>query len=272
MTVGTRPRRRFVSGQDGGTGSGDRGTNDAPTFIQDTSYVQLANERDRRYTDGFTSMRDVLDERDRRYVEMYDRLHELHESYFNQLRTSAQESDLRQQQRFDASQQALRDALIAQKEAVQAALAAAEKAVNAALAASDKALTLAQDIGEKWREAANEWRGAMGDREKDFMPRAESIALIDALRTETGVNLKGIEDKLTLLLNAMNQGAGRNDSGQIAVLSADIKTLTQAMHEGTGRFQNAGQIQVAAGLNMQTIVTYLTAAGLAAVIVKDFVR
>lgn len=67
-------------------------------------------------------------------------------------------------------QQALADA---QDKAIQAALVAQEKAVQAALAAADKAVTKAEQQSESWRQSANEWRGAMGDRERTFVPRTE---------------------------------------------------------------------------------------------------
>lgn len=72
-------------------------------------------------------------------------------------------AELRNEQRFTAQQQAIKDALISQKEAVAAALVAAEKAV-----------LVAENNAEKWRAAANEWRGAMNDRERNLMPRAEA--------------------------------------------------------------------------------------------------
>ncbi len=61
----------------------------------------------------------------------------------------------------------------AQEKAVAAALAAAEKAVNAALAAQEKAVSLAEGNAEKWRSSANEWRGAMDDREGNFVKVGE---------------------------------------------------------------------------------------------------
>jgi hypothetical protein len=54
--------------------------------------------------------------------------------------------------------------------------AAQEAAVIAALAASEKANLLADANAERWRAEANEWRGAMNDRERGFMSRGESDA------------------------------------------------------------------------------------------------
>lgn len=62
----------------------------------------------------------------------------------------------------------LRDA---QQKAIADALAAQEKAVAAALAAAEKAVSVAEANAEKWRINANEWRGAMDDRERNFLSR-----------------------------------------------------------------------------------------------------
>lgn len=77
------------------------------------------------------------------------------------------------QQRFDAQQQGVKDALTAQKEAVAAALVAAEKAV-----------LVAETNAEKWRMNANEWRGSMLDRETKFASKDYMDAELKGLRTE----------------------------------------------------------------------------------------
>ena len=66
------------------------------------------------------------------------------------------------------------EALFREKEkAVEAALAAQAKAVAAALEAADKAVTKAEQNAEKWRANANEWRGAMSDRDRELPSRRE---------------------------------------------------------------------------------------------------
>lgn len=50
---------------------------------------------------------------------------------------------------------------------------------------SEKALDLANEHGEKWRTAANEWRQAMTDREREFLPR--SIGYIVAAFSVVGL-------------------------------------------------------------------------------------
>jgi dGTP triphosphohydrolase len=77
------------------------------------------------------------------------------------------------------------DTMFAEKEkALQAALLAAEKAVTAALAASDKAINKAEVNAEKWRESANEWRGAMSDRDRELPSRREVETEFSAMRSE----------------------------------------------------------------------------------------
>ncbi len=81
-----------------------------------------------------------------------------------------------------------------QDKAVQAALVAQEKAVQAALAAADKAVSKAELQADNWRQSANEWRGAMNDRERTFVPRTEFEQAI--------VTLKEMVDKLEKLVMA----------------------------------------------------------------------
>jgi len=70
-------------------------------------------------------------------------------------------------------------------------MVAAEKAVNAALASSDKAISVASVIAEKWRENANEWRGAMEDKDKTYATLVMFIALTKELDALTSRFNKG---------------------------------------------------------------------------------
>ncbi len=64
------------------------------------------------------------------------------------------------------------------KEYFEKILAEKDKAINIALAAAKEAVTVAEKSAEKWRDAANEWRGAMQDRERDFLSRKEFYTMI----------------------------------------------------------------------------------------------
>lgn len=96
-----------------------------------------------------------------------------------------------------------------QEKAVAAALAAQEKAVAAALAAAALAVDKAEENAEKWRNASNEWRGAMTDRERDFM-RSDQAAVefsnmrktMDELKEGRGVG-KGLNAAWGYLIGAV---------------------------------------------------------------------
>lgn len=59
------------------------------------------------------------------------------------------------------------------KEHVEKILVEKDKAINLALAAAKEAVSVAEANAEKWRDNANEWRGAMTDREKNFATKTE---------------------------------------------------------------------------------------------------
>lgn len=64
------------------------------------------------------------------------------------------------------------------REYFEAILAEKDKALSAALASAEKAVLKKEEEVEKWRQNANEWRGAMSDRERDFLTRKEFYAMI----------------------------------------------------------------------------------------------
>jgi hypothetical protein len=61
---------------------------------------------------------------------------------------------------------------------------AQEKAVSAALSAAEKAVERAEINAEKWRMNANEWRGAMDDRERNYVMKDSMDTRISALQKE----------------------------------------------------------------------------------------
>lgn len=63
------------------------------------------------------------------------------------------------------------------REHFEALNAERDKAIFAALAAQERAVKLAEENAALWRANANEWRGAMGDREKNFAPRDQLESL-----------------------------------------------------------------------------------------------
>lgn len=109
------------------------------------------------------------------------------------LATLIDANDRRYEDRFDAQEKAVKDAFAGSEKAVYAALAAQEKAVNAALAASEKAVSVAETNAEKWRDNANEWRGAMSDREVKFVTHTEFTLLKERLDRSEG-STRGMRD------------------------------------------------------------------------------
>jgi len=100
-------------------------------------------------------------------------------------------ADTRYEQRF-----------LAQEKAVREALAAQEKAVTAALTAAEKAVAVAERNAEEWRKGANEWRGSMSDRERNFVSRPEFESLKERLDRAEGIG-KGIRDMWAWIITAI---------------------------------------------------------------------
>jgi hypothetical protein len=126
---------------------------------------------------------------------------------FDRLLNMMTEKDVRDQQRFDAQQLALRDALTAQ-----------EKAVNAALTAAEQAVQKAESAAEKRFDAVNEFRAQLADQAQTFMPRNEAQVLIDGqtdkiTALEIRLNNLGISIER---INANSAGAGAQRNEQRA--------------------------------------------------------
>ena len=68
-----------------------------------------------------------------------------------------------------------------QEKAVGAALVASDKGVSAALAWAEKAVEKAEADRKAWQAASNEWRGALSDRERNFLSRKEFYSIIGAI-------------------------------------------------------------------------------------------
>jgi len=98
------------------------------------------------------------------------------------------EKDIRDNQRFEAQQLALRDALTAQ-----------EKAVNAALLAAQTAVQKAESAAERRFESVNEFRAQLNDQATTLMPRGEALVLINAQA-----------EKITILEGRVNSMGGRS--------------------------------------------------------------
>jgi hypothetical protein len=130
----------------------------------------------------------LVAEADRRYVE---------------LRTA---DDLRYQQRFDAQEKAVRDAL-----------AAAKEAVTAALTAADRAVIKAEDAATKRFDAVNEFRGQLADQAAGFMPRAEYTVQHRAMMEKLDDAIRRSDERYASIVNAqtalLSQQVGSSTTG-----------------------------------------------------------
>ena len=125
-----------------------------------------------------------------------DTLRVYHERLITDLRVSFldlnKETDLRYQQRFDA-----------QTKALDAAFLSSQTAVSAALLAAKEAVAAAEINNQRWREAANEWRAAMTDRERNFATvealhsLAETVDKIEKKQDQESGNQEGGRTKIS---------------------------------------------------------------------------
>ena len=117
--------------------------------------------------------------------------------------------DLRLTQRFDAQRQAL-----------DAAFAAAAKGE-----ASNKELIAMNDVAaEKWRHSANEWRGAMIDREARFMTRNE----YDLAHHSLVGKVEAVE---RIVIRSQGEGKGMSRLWAIAVaVAVSVGSLVAIAH------------------------------------------
>ena len=67
--------------------------------------------------------------------------------------------------------------LVSLREHIEALLAAQDERNRLLHDSSDRALRIAEANNERWRQNANEWRAAMDDRERTFLPRSLGIVI-----------------------------------------------------------------------------------------------
>jgi hypothetical protein len=91
------------------------------------------------------------------------------------------------------------------REYVDAMFAEREKAIQAALASADRATAKAEMNAEKWRESANEWRGAMSDRDRELPSRREVESAYQAL-----------EGRIAALEKSNDRGEGRTEGFRLS--------------------------------------------------------
>lgn len=101
----------------------------------------------------------------------------------------------------------------ADSKAVEAALAAAQQAVVTAMASQEKAINVAEVTNMRWREAANEWRGAMDDRDRasaEALTRYAQRAEVDLMLAAVDARIQTIAADVKLLQASSLASVGRS--------------------------------------------------------------
>ena len=80
--------------------------------------------------------------------------------------------------RFEENEKSVKIALESANNSILVARDTLEKGIIKAETALDKNTEKTERSAEKWRDNANEWRGAMNDREKQFLTRKEFYSII----------------------------------------------------------------------------------------------
>lgn len=135
-------------------------------------------------------------------------------------------NDRRLSEMMEANDRRYTERFDAQEAFSVAALVAAKEALNAALVAAKEAVDKAERESIKWQAGANEWRGAMNDRERTFVPRVEyeqrHTALAEVQRDQTSRvddSLKRLHERMDTLLGERN-GSNATKNNIYALLGA----------------------------------------------------
>lgn len=102
------------------------------------------------------------------------------------------------------------------KEYFERILVEKDKAINSALATAKEAVLVAEKNAEKWRDNANEWRGAMTDREKTFATKVDLENLKERMDINKGKGM-GLSQGWAILIGV---------TGFINIVIGIIITLT----------------------------------------------
>lgn len=114
-----------------------------------------------------------------------------------------------------------KETTVSLKEHFEKLLLEKDKAINIALASAKEAVLVAETNSEKWRANANEWRGAMTDRERNFLTNSEFIAYKEAKDKELD---KYVSEIKVLELWKSNQ-EGRQARAQFIAIIAVLVSI-----------------------------------------------
>ena len=139
------------------------------------------------------------------------------------------ERDVRYEQRFQAQQKALQDALLA-----------AEKAVSTAMASADRAVLKAENAAEKRFEGVNEFRATLADQAARLMPRQESEVSLAAMREKIDAALIRVNT-----MEANKHGATDNTKMLLAALGSALAVAGLFLALRTSPSPSPGLVTVA---------------------------
>jgi hypothetical protein len=136
----------------------------------------------------------LLDERDLRFTQAL----EAHERYCAASEQVTRETFLS------------KDALAAARElAITQKFESQEKAVTSAMLAADKATVVAEHTAEKWRLSANEWRGAMDDRERNYVMRSTYEQAILSIKGSHDAAMLGLQKQFQDIKERLDKAEGK---------------------------------------------------------------
>lgn len=86
-----------------------------------------------------------------------------------------------------------------------------DKAIAVAMAAAKEAVGVAEKNSEKWRDNANEWRGAMTDREEKFALKTDIAIIKEAMEKDRVDTDKKLDELKNLVSKLIGNKEGMKD-------------------------------------------------------------
>lgn len=128
-------------------------------------------------------------------------------------------NDVKYAGRFEESQNAVREAFLAQQTAMQTALTAQKLAVDTALQAADRAVAKAEAAADKRFDSVNEFRATFADQQRTYMPRGE----VELLNKQLAEKNESLEKEIAALREAHSNQMGKTEG--VTALGATMITI-----------------------------------------------
>lgn len=116
----------------------------------------------------------------------------------------------------------------ASDEAVKAALAAQKELTATAFASSEKAIVKAEEAQREYNIRSNEFRGQLDDQNKLQMARTEALSMFEALEKRNEERTKAVDGRLSSLEMYRNQNEGKS-SGQAPYIAIAFAIISAVM-------------------------------------------